>query len=713
MVNTTAIMRHGGEGSPQAKQRGTAAQREHIDAVVHQAQPAVQQALRWMLLHLLHQRKRRLLGYTERDTGGWTPIPYDHIREHITGDVRRSSAVWAGCSVIVPKDHGAFGDEKCRRFRLAEHWASAFDRLGGGVRRYKLHTPDVERTAPQAARTTDLTNTSRNGYPEPLNGALRRLKDAPHYVDRSALTDALEAMPRPSYGDASGPASGPATSDRDKRAGRLSNVRLALQWIDRQTVDEPGTGGDEPDESRDASGGFRPRSVYDGDASVQADVVCVQNAYEVQPLSGRLGMKGGGVQGMLGAVKQEAYGTLNGVHNYDIRSCHTQALLTLCDEIQEVTGREIDTAPLTDYLGRGGKDWAVQAYPVPRHLVKTVEHSVKMGAALPRSAAQAARMSSELPGTDRIAVQEAVESTYSKSSIRRRMYGFLYDIFHGIHSLVQEVAGLLVGDYYEAVKQPGGPAGWGMKNPCGLLFRPSAHEAGHKRRSKAMASFLQGYEAAYVAHLVCLQDDYDYEVMGCEYDGVITLGEIPQAAQNEAAQRSGFDGAELVQKRFASGDEWDAVYNPAPQDAPDESGPVDGPANGPATEERTDGPAAQTAPLSAQLQAFGGSFKRWVLEHIKQPHPPDAQIPISAVEYVQRVVIGSANDRPWTVEEDHSAFDGPAYELLAVMTETDGRLIWDGGAYIVGGPNGQTLHLHVHSRGVDVVDNAYRYASRR
>lgn len=40
-------------------------------------------------------------------------------------------------------------------------------------------------------------------------------------------------------------------------------------------------------------------------------------------------------------------------------------------------------------MAKGGKDWVIQHYDLPRSLVKIVEHAIKFGASIPNSMEQA------------------------------------------------------------------------------------------------------------------------------------------------------------------------------------------------------------------------------------------------------------------------------------------------------------------------------------
>ncbi|MBF0155084.1 MAG: hypothetical protein HQL64_15200 [Magnetococcales bacterium] len=69
-----------------------------------------------------------------------------------------------------------------------------------------------------------------------------------------------------------------------------------------------------------------------------------------------------------------------------------------------------------------------------------------------------------------------------------------------------------------------------------------------KRRLAAFV--LQGQEAAFIHHLTNLSSKYGFEVVGNEHDGLLTLGQIPKEAIEEAEKHSGLRNPILEEKPF-------------------------------------------------------------------------------------------------------------------------------------------------------------------
>ena len=462
-------------------------------------------AERLLFLHLL--RSLQTARYSADEEVGWIAVPAEQIEREMGGP-RRTASVWEGSALIEAKDGGWYHPDHglCREYRIPENVLDEWLELGTGSRRWWFHTEKPERTTAPTPMKTDLQDDNGNRYPDLVDGALRVLKDAEHVLDISAIEDAEEALAR-----------------RESRRSRaqLSQLRLAKEVVEQQATDREGA------------------------------MVTIQNAYEVQELSGRTGFKKGGPLNLPQAVKHRGY---NHYTNYDIRSCHTAALKQVADELAEL-GIDIDTSPLDGYPG---KYKVAEEHDLPVQLVKIVEHAVKYGAFLSLSLAQADLVESETGHYPEVAKSAEKHVDRPDEALKK-----LHQVFSDIRQVVIEIAEALLEEYWEAHKRPGGPKGWCMKNAAGIPFRPSEWEEGHERRSKVMAWALQGLEAAFVHAIAILSADSDYEVVANEHDGAIVDGKVPDAAIEEAREMSGFDRAEFVKKPHADENDLEALYGPS------------------------------------------------------------------------------------------------------------------------------------------------------
>lgn len=134
---------------------------------------------------------------------------------------------------------------------------------------------------------------------------------------------------------------------------------------------------------------------------------------------------------------------------------------------------------------------------------------------------------------------------------QNRALNDLEEIFGPQSQMIEDLAEGLLTAYWEEHSYTGGRGkGRVMRNHCGITFCKYDYDGGHQARSKAMAWYLQGLEAAYVHAITILSEEYDYEVMANEHDGCITIGTVPDEAKRRGQKISGFRSAILTDKRF-------------------------------------------------------------------------------------------------------------------------------------------------------------------
>jgi hypothetical protein len=86
-----------------------------------------------------------------------------------------------------------------------------------------------------------------------------------------------------------------------------------------------------------------------------------------------------------------------------------------------------------------------------------------------------------------------------------------------------------------------------LLNACGLRFKPEEHPP-HKRKKRAAAFVLQGQEAAFIHKLTMLGAEHGFQPISNQHDGLVVLGEVPDAAAAEAASATGLRYAHLDRK---------------------------------------------------------------------------------------------------------------------------------------------------------------------
>lgn len=477
----------------------------------------------WFFIYLEHCDRQA--SYGEGDDR-WVVVECEKLHDEFgvpwpTETVWRESDLieaWKEGRYISPEEAEARGiDPRARKFRVKQEALNKWTELGakGAAYRYKAHVRERPvRTSEPPKLRTDTVDEHGNRYPWLIDRAIRILKEADHEIILDALEEAEEAIAEREGADA--------------RAS-LTSLRLAKETVKRQVI------------------------------QVQDGVAQLQNAYEVQEISGRIGFKLGGPQGLMGEVKARAY-DIDGLCNYDIRECHTSALRQVARDLEQV-GVYIDISPWEQYRGK----YAVaDETGLPVSLIKIVEHAVKYGAVIPLSISQAEDYFEEVCGY-KISIAKEVKKHEERGLIDDpdETLRTLYDIFEPMRKVVKRMAKALLDDYYHATRRGGY-----MHNACGISFCPSRHTEGHDREAAVMAWMLQGLEAAFIHSITILGARADdFSVVANEHDGCLSAGRIPGVAGDgvsevvEVARHwSGFHEAELVEKDFADEDDVQELY---------------------------------------------------------------------------------------------------------------------------------------------------------
>ena len=482
-------------------------------------------------------------------------------------------------SVVQSREGGDYtppgasgGEGRTREYRIDPQFAIEFWELAEKAdAHYKLHSEDGEsgkRARSSPALTTTLRDEGGNrwgtdhdlptGHYSLPDGALRVLSDTEHKIDISQATE-MKTILREEYLEAK------ATYQQAKKT-----------YKDDAYLDEEGNARTEQEaeairEARTTMKAMKTRkqkaegryhSLLSGLEVIarQADriedgVAFIQNAYEIQEVSGRKSFRKGGPQGLPAVLKSFAY-SMEDVYNYDIKSSQTTGLRQLAEDLRRV-GYDVDTEALDTYIERGGKDWVIDNYDLPRSLVKRVEHAIKFGGSIPDSMEAAYHLKlNDDNGFDMPEIAEHVEEHYSDREEQNRALDDLKEVFGPQVQMIKDLAEGLITAYWDAHSRAGGRGkGRTVRNHCGITFCKFDHSEGHVRRSKAMAWYLQGLEAAYIDAITILSTEYDYAVMANEHDGVITSGRVPGEAKERAREISGSRRAKLVDKRFEDEDD--------------------------------------------------------------------------------------------------------------------------------------------------------------
>jgi hypothetical protein len=582
--------------------RGNYKQRDLLDEVVSKAPEEIQTAYRHGVIHLLTCTQ---IYWTDK----WHPMHHEEVLikqlpggwslDEITGGTSR---LWDFEESVIqcfadgfsksPDENGQGG--LTRKYRIDPEFAIRFQQLAEDAdANYKLHHEDGEagkRARGSAALKTKFRDKSGNQWGREwtqeekndedvptlhyslLDGALRVLSNTEHKIDITEITEMRDILEeeyeqaKDQYDHAVAEYEQLAYLPEEEGKAPTGCARTEQEM---EEIREARSKMQAAERWREKAAG-RYHSLLSGLSVItdQADriedgVAYIQNAYEIQEVSGRKTFRRGGPQGLPAVLKSFAY-SMEDVYNYDIKSSQTTGLRQLAEDLRRV-GYDVDTEALDTYIERGGKDWVTQNYDLPRSLVKRVEHAIKFGAGIPDSMESAYRLRFDDDNNfDMPEIAEHVEEYYTHREAQNRVLSDLNEVFGPQVQMIEDLAEGLITAYWDAHSQAGGRGkGRFMRNHAGITFCKHDHREpvyengelvdykyGHEAHSQAMAWYLQGLEAAYVDAITILSTEYDYEVMANEHDGCITTGRVPDRAKRRAREISGSRNAKLVPKRF-------------------------------------------------------------------------------------------------------------------------------------------------------------------
>lgn len=492
--------------------------------------------------------------YSMRDPVELQHISARLIRKELSGEISKTEDIWRplrDVELIQVNDKYSRAKSLAREFALTPAF---FEELAKADAEGKPAAKKMA-TGKRSYATSMLTTTLRNdaghlwgkkrgdlpgGHYSLVDGALRVLDDTRHPINMEGLDTAM------AYYKA---AAEEARRRYDAYARKLKGVAWTTEK--KQRYDRLRDKRDEALNRHASMSQVYARVKAQAVEDRQEGLVWLQNAYEVQAISGRLSFRQSGPQGATRASKAEMYNGIPGLHNYDIASSQTEGLRQLSKTLKGI-GADVDTQALDEYLDAGGKDHIVEETGLPRWLVKKTEHAIKFLATLPVSIDQArtnAKRSNR--GCLCAIARYAIIAADGNEDKADGMLTKLNDVFRPQVKMVRNLADALLTEYWAATSTPGGRGkGRVMRNACGITFCKHDYRNGHEQRSKVMAWYLQGLEAAFVHAITILSEQFDYSVVANEHDGCITMGEIPVEAIQQARTLSGFGSAEFKEKPF-------------------------------------------------------------------------------------------------------------------------------------------------------------------
>jgi hypothetical protein len=273
----------------------------------------------------------------------------------------------------------------------------------------------------------------------------------------------------------------------------------------------------------------------------------VPGIYEYTPAyfvasTGRIQQYKGGLQSCSRRMKQVAYSGVPGLRNYDLKSSQLYALLL------ELIDADCDPLWLVRYLDtRDAKQVYAEMARMSVDCWKQCILALVMGATLPRATNEASIRHYSIMQT---LLEEAEGDLELADGLRMnltRVVGPLVEQINRWHSY-------LAGEFIERGTRQSKKGAYVMNHAGKRLYLSGLlsprGRLRQKAKSKLAAFILQGREAAFIHSLTILGPEYGFKPISNEHDGLVVIGEIPAVAIRKAAESSGFENAELVEKPF-------------------------------------------------------------------------------------------------------------------------------------------------------------------
>lgn len=280
--------------------------------------------------------------------------------------------------------------------------------------------------------------------------------------------------------------------------------------------------------------------IQDQDSEDKGDGICVFTPAYHGISTGRIQHNKGGLQTCSREMKQAAYSNIPGLRNYDLKGSQSNIAIQLMEEAG------VDTSWLCTY-----RDTANSKHIYAEEAGLTVDNWKKcvlamlMGATLPANTNNfKKRKNSILKVIEKQANGDPDEVLRLNKSLNK--------VLGGLDKSIKQWHNWLMNTYIPANQKKGGQANkYYIQNKTGKRkCVTDLPKLDWEAKSEVAAFLLQGQEATFIHKLTIISKQYGYKPMANEHDGLITIGDIPQEAIEEAASFSGLKYAVIEDKPF-------------------------------------------------------------------------------------------------------------------------------------------------------------------
>lgn len=253
----------------------------------------------------------------------------------------------------------------------------------------------------------------------------------------------------------------------------------------------------------------------------------------IPTLTGRLSFIGGGAQCCTREMKAAGYSGIPNIHNYDLVSSQAVILVDLLAEAG------LPTDWLEEYLVTPRECYAALA-GLSVDVWKTCLYAVFMGAEL----LEPSRLHLSRGEVRRVLLKAVGEEGLLAA------YSRFYEVVKPFYEKsLKPWHRHLCGRWLKENVRVGRGGKKYVRNAVGMTLCVSEYRSSELPR-KLAAFLLQGKEAYFIHTLTVLSHKYGFIVVANEHDGLVTLGEIPEEAVEEARKRTGMGYARLQEKDF-------------------------------------------------------------------------------------------------------------------------------------------------------------------
>jgi hypothetical protein len=303
--------------------------------------------------------------------------------------------------------------------------------------------------------------------------------------------------------------------------------------------------------------------------TLDSDLIKYQAHYKHQT-TGRLSEIGGCLQSCTRAMKEAAFKDIEGIKNYDLES--SQVLLL----VQFFEAANISCDWLTNYLNKDKQQFA-DFVGVSKGCWKQLLLTLIMGGFLPEKINTNSIKLERINEIEQLIKEDSKNLSMINEISRCSINIYLLKEFSGnyeaskaaliklrqvlgsINSSLSEWHNWLIEKHIPLVSTTNS-SGQSISNKAGMSFDlepykvnglwTSDKESMSKLKSRLAAFLLQGAEAAFIHALTYLSNNYEFDCLNGQHDGLITYGEVPMEAIEQAIQQSGLIYAKLIIKPF-------------------------------------------------------------------------------------------------------------------------------------------------------------------